>query len=92
MKGCPEGGEQSHLFSLYSFLSMPTTDCPHECGASIPRSKGDFFALHVSGIYLISLWCLTFSLISSSWISPHTLIDFEVESQKYAQDAIRKCV
>ncbi|KAF4619548.1 hypothetical protein D9613_005238 [Agrocybe pediades] len=46
MKGCPEGGEQSYLFGLYSFLSSPTTNCPHECGASIPRSKGDFFALH----------------------------------------------
>ncbi|CAA7259737.1 unnamed protein product [Cyclocybe aegerita] len=46
MKGCPEGGEQSFLFSLYSQLSTPNTPCPQECGASIPRSKGNFFALH----------------------------------------------
>ena len=48
MKGCPEGGEQSFLFSLYSQLSSPDCACPQECGASISRSKGDFFALHVS--------------------------------------------
>ncbi|PPQ84259.1 hypothetical protein CVT25_011906 [Psilocybe cyanescens] len=46
MKGCPEGGEQSFLFSLYSQLNSPTAPCPHDCGAAIPRSKGDFFALH----------------------------------------------
>ena len=48
MKGCPEGGEQMFLFSLYSQLSSPTCSCPQDCGAAIPRSKGDFFALHVS--------------------------------------------
>ena len=47
MKGCPEGGEQSFLFGLYSQLSSPDCPCPQECGASIPRTKGDFFALHV---------------------------------------------
>ncbi|KAF8974752.1 hypothetical protein BDZ97DRAFT_1647255 [Flammula alnicola] len=46
MKGCPEGGEQMFLFSLYSQLSSPTCPCPQDCGASISRSKGDFFALH----------------------------------------------
>ncbi|KAF9481960.1 hypothetical protein BDN70DRAFT_875580 [Pholiota conissans] len=46
MKGCPEGGEQMFLFSLYSQLSSPTCPCPQDCGASLPRSKGDFFALH----------------------------------------------
>ena len=50
MKGCPEGGEQSFLFSLYSQLSSPDCSCPQECGAFISRSKGDFFALHVSWI------------------------------------------
>ena len=48
MKGCPEGGEQSFLFSLYSQLSSPDCPCPQECGAFISRSKGDFFALYVS--------------------------------------------
>lgn len=47
MKGCPEGGEQSFLFSLYSQLSTPACACPQDCGASISRSKGDFFGLHV---------------------------------------------
>ena len=47
MKGCPEGSEQSFLFSLYSKLSTPF-QCPQDCGASIPRRKGDFFALYVS--------------------------------------------
>lgn len=48
MKGCPEGAEQSFLFSLYSQLSTPNAPCPHDCGATISRSKGDFFALHAS--------------------------------------------
>ena len=47
MKGCPEGSEQSFLFSLYSKLSSPFP-CRQDCGASIPRKKADFFALHVS--------------------------------------------
>ncbi|KAF8165369.1 hypothetical protein B0H34DRAFT_780271 [Crassisporium funariophilum] len=46
MKGCPEGGEQSFLFSLYSQLSSPACPCPQECGASITRTKADFFALY----------------------------------------------
>lgn len=45
MKGCPEGGEQSFLFGLYSHLSEPQCPCPHECGASIAKKKSDFFAL-----------------------------------------------
>ena len=48
MKGCPEGGEQSFLFSLYSQLSSPDCSCPQDCGAVISRSKGDFFAMYVS--------------------------------------------
>jgi hypothetical protein len=48
MKGCPEGGEQSFLFGLYSHLSEPQCPCPHECGASIAKKKSDFFALVVS--------------------------------------------
>lgn len=47
MRGCPEGGEQSHLFSLYAKLSSPGCPCPQECGATLTRLKGDFFALHV---------------------------------------------
>ncbi|KAG6873312.1 hypothetical protein C0995_000465 [Termitomyces sp. Mi166 len=45
MKGCPEGGEQSFLFSLYSQLTEGECSCPH-CGASVKRNKYDFFALY----------------------------------------------
>lgn len=48
MKGCPEGSEQSFLFSLYRELSEGQCPCPHGCGSSIPRQKRDFFALFVS--------------------------------------------
>ncbi|KAL0579537.1 hypothetical protein V5O48_002466 [Marasmius crinis-equi] len=46
MKGCPEGGEQSFLFALYSQLSEGTCPCPQGCGATIPRKKSDFFAIY----------------------------------------------
>jgi hypothetical protein len=48
MKGCPEGGEQSFLFSLYSQLNDGNFPCPQGCGATISRKKGDFFAIFVS--------------------------------------------
>lgn len=48
MKGCPEGGEQSFLFGLYSELSEGECKCPNSCGASVKRKKGDFFAIFVS--------------------------------------------
>lgn len=48
MKGCPEGGEQSFLFGLYSELSEGACKCPHGCGRSVPRKKQDFFAIFVS--------------------------------------------
>ena len=51
MKGCPEGGEQGFLFSLYDELSSGSYPCP-ECKHRFQRRKGDFFALHVS-----RLWC-----------------------------------
>jgi hypothetical protein len=47
MKGCPEPGEQNHLFSLYSQLSEGECPCPHGCSASIKRKKSDFFAVFV---------------------------------------------
>ncbi|EPQ59915.1 hypothetical protein GLOTRDRAFT_32925, partial [Gloeophyllum trabeum ATCC 11539] len=47
MKGCPEGSEQSFLFSLYSQLSEGRCPCPHQCGEAILRKKSDFFALPV---------------------------------------------
>lgn len=52
MKGCPEGSEQTFLFSLYSKLSSPFP-CGQDCGASIPRKKVDFFALYVSQPFLL---------------------------------------
>jgi hypothetical protein len=48
MKGCPEGGEQGFLFSLYNELSHDTCQCPNKCGYSIARNKGDFFLALVS--------------------------------------------
>ncbi|KAA1466765.1 hypothetical protein DENSPDRAFT_831644 [Dentipellis sp. KUC8613] len=48
MKGCPEGGEQSFLFSLYSQLSEGKCPCPSGCGYSVQRQKSDFFALYSS--------------------------------------------
>lgn len=48
MKGCPEKGEQNFLFQLYSKFTDPVLPCPHDCGAKLPRNKGDFFALYVS--------------------------------------------
>lgn len=47
MKGCPEGSEQSFLFSLYRELSEGECPCPHGCGASVKRKKSDFFVLFV---------------------------------------------
>lgn len=52
MKGCPEGSEQSFLFSLYTQLSDGSCPCPNECGRSVPRKKADFFALMVSCVYV----------------------------------------
>lgn len=49
MKGCPEGGEQSFLFSLYTQLSEGRCACPHDCAGSVERRKSDFFAMYVSG-------------------------------------------
>ncbi|KAF8529120.1 ubiquitin conjugating enzyme family protein [Hysterangium stoloniferum] len=45
MKGCPEGGEQSFLFSLYDQLSSGECPCP-ECKQPYRRKKSDFFALY----------------------------------------------
>ncbi len=48
MKGCPEGGEQGFLFSLYSQLIEGKCPCPSACGYSITRTKSHFFAIFVS--------------------------------------------
>ncbi|KAI0737682.1 ubiquitin conjugating enzyme family protein [Daedaleopsis nitida] len=48
MKGCPEGSEQSFLFSLYRELSEGKCPCPHGCGESIQRKKNDFYTLFPS--------------------------------------------
>ncbi|TCD63872.1 hypothetical protein EIP91_004811 [Steccherinum ochraceum] len=45
MKGCPEGGEQSFLFSLYQELTDGTCRCPNGCKTSISRQKRDFFPI-----------------------------------------------
>lgn len=51
MKGCPEGGEQGFLFSLYSELSEGSCACPNQCGFSVARTKRDFFAIYVIGFH-----------------------------------------
>ncbi|KAN0131396.1 hypothetical protein V8E53_010773 [Lactarius tabidus] len=48
MKGCPEGGEQGFLFSLYSQLIEGKCVCPSGCGYSITRTKSHFFAIFSS--------------------------------------------
>ncbi|KAH9927315.1 uncharacterized protein B0H18DRAFT_1004044 [Fomitopsis serialis] len=45
MKGCPEGSEQSFLFSLYRELGEGECRCPHGCGEGVTRQKRDFFPL-----------------------------------------------
>ena len=54
MKGCPEGGEQGFLFSLYSQLIEGKCVCPSGCGYSITRIKSHFFAICVSSSPLSS--------------------------------------
>ncbi|KAG8860817.1 hypothetical protein FRB91_000605, partial [Serendipita sp. 411] len=46
MRGCPEGGEQGFLFSLYQTLASDPCPCPYQCGTSAIRKKSDFFALY----------------------------------------------
>lgn len=57
MRGCPEGGEQSFLFSLYSELSEGECHCPHEgCTGTATRKKSDFFAIfvrHLSSVHFV---------------------------------------
>jgi hypothetical protein len=48
MKGCPEGGEQGFLFSLYQTLTSDPCPCPYQCGQSATRNKSEFFTLNVS--------------------------------------------
>jgi hypothetical protein len=50
MKGCPEGGEQGFLFSLYSQLVEGNCPCPTGCGYSVTRTKSHFFAIFVSSL------------------------------------------
>lgn len=53
MKGCPEGSEQSFLFSLYTQLSEGECRCPSGCSFSVRRRKSDFFCFYVSDIALM---------------------------------------
>ncbi|KAH8999197.1 hypothetical protein EDB92DRAFT_1832949 [Lactarius akahatsu] len=48
MKGCPEGGEQGFLFSLYSQLIEGKCPCPSGCDYSVTRTKSQFFAIFSS--------------------------------------------
>lgn len=58
MKGCPEGGEQGFLFSLYNELSQGTCPCPNKCGYVVFRKKSDFFPILVR---CIPCTCFIFS-------------------------------
>jgi hypothetical protein len=69
MKGCPEGGEQSFLFGLYSQLSEGQCTCPHSCGGAVTRKKCDFFAIYVSE-YRLYL-CLTVDSLGKSEFSTY---------------------
>jgi hypothetical protein len=91
MKGCPEKGEQNFLFGLYSQFMESEFACPHDCGATIRRNKGDFFALYVS-LHLSGFWQLIdlFSRLTSPSFQP-TLIAYEVSSVQPARAAIQKC-
>lgn len=65
MKGCPEGGEQGLLFTLYRDLSEGHCKCP-QCGTpiAIARQKQDFFALFVSCNVmrlLLHVWLILYS-------------------------------
>ncbi|KIK65287.1 hypothetical protein GYMLUDRAFT_38722 [Collybiopsis luxurians FD-317 M1] len=48
MAGCPEAGEQTFLFSLYSQLNLDgTCSCPSKtCGHPVKRQPSDFFAIY----------------------------------------------
>lgn len=54
MKGCPEGGEQSFLFSLYQELTEGECRCPNGCRQTFPRHKRDFFPIFVSSNRAVS--------------------------------------
>lgn len=78
MKGCPEGGEQSFLFSLYSQLCEGKCLCPHGCGTSIDRQKSDFFAIYVSP--RLSAHEHVNLMVMCSPSSPHTSNSYEILS------------
>ncbi|KAF5393669.1 hypothetical protein D9757_000044 [Collybiopsis confluens] len=47
MAGCPEVGEQTFLFTLYSQLNLDgTCPCPSGCGHTVKRQPSDFFAIY----------------------------------------------
>jgi len=65
MKGCPEGGEQGFLFSLYSQLIEGNCPCPSGCGYSLPRAKHHFFPIFVRTLS---------SLLDNLIITPRTVV------------------
>ena len=73
MKGCPEGGEQGFLFSLYNELSRDPCQCPNKCGFSVARNKGDFFPVLVSQNHRLLTVC--FLNLYPRAISPSTCSD-----------------
>lgn len=62
MKGCPEGGEQGFLFSLYSELSEGKCACPQGCGHSVTRNKSDFFSRSFAIFSSFSFWTVNASI------------------------------
>jgi hypothetical protein len=73
MKGCPEGGEQGFLFSIYNELSQGCCRCPNKCEFSVPRQKSDFFPILVGLSFVSQASRLLTSKVSLCL--PHTSTD-----------------
>jgi hypothetical protein len=85
MKGCPEGGEQSFLFGLYSQLSEGQCTCPQVCGGSVARKKSDFFAIYVSEFHRYHRLTID---SSGSRISLRTLHSYGISYIRHASAVI----
>jgi hypothetical protein len=90
MKGCPEGGEQGFLFSLYMRLTGGTCPCPKGCGWAYERLKPDFFAVFVCPTTSLRFFRLTHCYVSP--ISQNMLNIFVRWSNNIVQHAATNSV
>lgn len=88
MKGCPEGGEQGFLFSLYSQLIEGQCLCPSACGYSIPRTKSHFFAIFVSTPPSSLLDYLNLSPVHFRGVYRSLARNYPQEVQEMSQDVL----